>query len=88
MFATTLARLVLDATYEATLSAGAVNAEATGHRSVFLTLVGGGVFGNPTEWIVDAIRRAVTCHADSDLDVAVVSYGSPNSEYTAVPPSL
>jgi hypothetical protein len=71
-----LARLVLDATYEATLAAATINAESTGNRSVFLTLVGGGVFGNRTEWIVDAIQRAVTRHAGVDLDVVIVSYGS------------
>ncbi|MEP1123387.1 MAG: hypothetical protein ABJH68_05795 [Ilumatobacter sp.] len=75
-----LARLVLDATYEATLSAAAINAESIGNRSLFLTLVGGGVFGNRTEWIVDAIRRAVTRHENADLDVAIVSYGSSQPE--------
>ncbi|WP_040491840.1 hypothetical protein [Ilumatobacter nonamiensis] len=75
-----LARLVLDATYEATLSAAAIAAESTGNRSVFLTLVGGGVFGNRTEWIVDAIRRAVACHEGADLDVVLVSYGAPKPE--------
>lgn len=75
-----LARIVLDATYEATLSAATVNAESTGNRSVFLTLVGGGVFGNRTEWIVDAIGRAVERHAGADLDVVLVSYGSSKPE--------
>jgi hypothetical protein len=79
-----LARLVLDATYEATLTAAAINAESTGNRSVFLTLVGGGVFGNRTEWIVDAIRRAVTRHDGADLDVVIVSYGSPKPELRPV----
>ena len=75
-----LARLVLDATYEATLRAAAINAEATGNRSVFLTLVGGGVFGNPTKWITEAIHRAVTRLAGADLDIAIVSYGSRQPE--------
>lgn len=75
-----LARLILDATYEATLSAAVINAESTGNRSVFLTLVGGGVFGNRTEWIVDAIRRAATLHDGTGLDVTIVSYGSSNPE--------
>ena len=75
-----LARLVLDATYEATLRAAAVNAEATGNRSVFLTLVGGGVFGNPTTWIIEAIHRAVTHLVGANLDIAIVSYGSRQPE--------
>jgi hypothetical protein len=54
-----LARLVLEATYEATLLAGVVNASRTGNPKVLLCFVGGGVFGNPTEWIVDAINVAL-----------------------------
>jgi hypothetical protein len=73
-----LARLVLDAAYEATLRAGALNAAETGNNTVFLTLIGGGVFGNPVQWIIDAITRAVDVMADTDLDVAIVSFGSSN----------
>ena len=63
----------------ATLAAAAANAARPGgSHTVFLTLLGGGVFGNPTEWIVEAIRRAVDLHADVALDVAIVSYGSTN----------
>ena len=36
------ARLILEATYEATLCAALVNARKTGNNRVFLTLVGGG----------------------------------------------
>jgi hypothetical protein len=79
-----LARLILDATYEATLSAAVINAESTGNRSVFLTLVGGGVFGNRTEWIVDAIHRAISRHDRADLDVAIVSFGSSNPEISSL----
>jgi hypothetical protein len=70
------AQLVLEAAYEATLCAGILNARATGNRTVFLTLLGGGAFGNMTEWITDAIRRALKIHRHADLDVAIVSYGS------------
>jgi hypothetical protein len=72
------ARLVLDAAYEATLAAALVNRAATGNRSVFLTLLGGGVFGNPTHWIADAIRRATQLFAAVDLDVRIVSHRQPN----------
>jgi len=40
--------------------------------------VGGGVFGNPTSWIVEAIGGALQRHADAGLDVALVSYGGSN----------
>jgi hypothetical protein len=72
------ARLVLDAAYEATLAAAVLNARRTGHRTAHLTLLGGGAFGNPTGWILDALDRAVGRVAGTDLDVAVVSYGSPS----------
>ena len=72
------ARLVLDASYEAVMRAAAQNRESTGNRSVFLTLLGGGAFGNPTSWIIDALSRVLLIVADVDLDVAIVSYGSPS----------
>lgn len=62
------ARLLLEATYEAALWAGVRNARIAaksgapvppGSRRVCLTLVGGGVFGNRLEWIVDAINFAL-----------------------------
>ncbi len=72
------ARLVLEAAYEATLRAAARNAARTGNPTVFLTMLGGGVFGNEVAWIVDAIDRACTVAADLPLDVAIVSFGSPS----------
>lgn len=73
------ARLVLNASYEATLRA----AVAVGAERVFLTLLGGGVFGNPLPWILDAIERACETLADSGLIVTIVSYRSENPEVTA-----
>ncbi|MDM7915740.1 MAG: hypothetical protein QUU85_10830, partial [Candidatus Eisenbacteria bacterium] len=52
------ARLVLEAAYEATLCAAILNRRATGNRRAFLTLLGGGAFGNATPWITDALKRA------------------------------
>jgi len=64
-----IARLVLEASYEATLRV----ARARGIRTVFLTLLGGGVFGNDPRWIGDSILRALSLVGG--LDVRVVSYG-------------
>jgi len=72
-----LARLVLDAAYEATLAVAVPAAVRTGNRTVYLTLLGAGAFGNPVEWVVEALRRAVRLHRTSALDVRVVSYGAP-----------
>ncbi|MDW7762002.1 MAG: hypothetical protein SCM96_15355 [Acidobacteriota bacterium] len=69
------ARLVLEASYEATICAAILNTERTGNPCVFLTLLGGGVFGNSADWIVEALRRALGLYKNADLDVAVVSYG-------------
>lgn len=74
-----LARLVLEATYEATLWEGVLNARRGASNLVYLTFVGGGAFGNEEAWIHDAIRRAVKIVAGHDLDIRLVSYGPPSS---------
>jgi len=71
------ASLVLEASYEATFCAAIVNAQRTGNNRLFLTLLGGGAFGNETDWIVRGIKRSVELYRDCGLDVAIVSYGSP-----------
>jgi hypothetical protein len=53
------ARLVLEATYEATLLAAVEQANGGGSNIVLLTRVGGGAFGNDDDWIHDAIVRAL-----------------------------
>lgn len=75
-----LARILLEACYEATLRAAVVNAANGGSNVVFLTLVGGGVFGNDMEWIVHAIDRAVRIMESDALDVRIVSYRRPMAE--------
>ncbi|MCP5538358.1 MAG: hypothetical protein H7A51_19255 [Akkermansiaceae bacterium] len=70
--------LILEAAYEATLCAAILNAQKTGNNKVFLTLLGGGAFGNESVWIIDAIDRALRIHADSGLDVRIVSFRSSN----------
>ena len=72
------AQLVLEASYEATFCAAILNQINTGNNKLFLTLVGGGVFGNETEWVVAAIKRSLDLYKDIDLDVIIVSYGSSN----------
>jgi hypothetical protein len=67
------ASLILQAAYEATFAAALVNASKTGNRSVYLTSLGGGAFGNEPDWILDAIRRAANLYRRCDLDVKIVS---------------
>ena len=70
------ARLVLEASYEATICTAILNAQANGNKRLFLTLLGGGAFGNDITWIIDSITRALSLYRDMDLDIAIVSYGS------------
>lgn len=69
------ATLVLEASYEATLCAAIINADRTGNNTLFLTLLGGGAFGNELAWITGAIRCVLSKYRDCGLDVAIVSYG-------------
>ena len=73
------AALVLEAAYEATICVAAMNLERTGSEKLFLTLLGGGAFGNRDDWIFAALERALRCHADVPLDVSIVSFGSSKS---------
>jgi hypothetical protein len=73
-----LARLVLEALYEATLCAAVLNAQASGVPIVYLTAVGGGAFGNSSDWIFAAIERALDLYRNSALDVRVVSFRKSN----------
>jgi hypothetical protein len=74
------AKLVLEAAYEATLRAGIQNGKRSGGWTTYLTLLGGGAFGNRLEWIVSAIRRALDACREWPLDVAIVSYGQPDPD--------
>ncbi|MBM3991943.1 MAG: hypothetical protein FJ298_13170 [Planctomycetes bacterium] len=70
------ATLVLEAAYEATLLAALENAQRSGSARVYLTLLGGGAFGNSRDWILRALRRALDLHRNRELHVSIVSYGS------------
>lgn len=70
------AQLVLEASYEATICTSILNSTRNGNNKLFLTLLGGGAFGNETDWIIRGIQRALNLYKRIDLDVAIVSYGS------------
>jgi len=72
------AALVLEGAYEATLWAGVLNAHRFSSRTLFLTQLGGGAFGNEPQWIHDAMRRALQKVVGLGLDVRIVSYGAPD----------
>lgn len=95
------ARLVLEASYEATLlcavltactqdapaSCGAIVSSTTNAHKVFLTALGGGAFGNEYCWIAAALERALECVAclGVALDLKLVSYGTCEEH---IPPEL
>lgn len=78
------ALLVLEAAYEATLWAAVLNAQRGISNVAFLTLLGGGAFGNRSTWIHAALRRALTLLTAYNLDVRLVSYGTPSQEIVAI----
>lgn len=75
-----LARVVLEAAYEATLLAAVDRPSNT----VLLTRVGGGVFGNADEWIDDAIVRAIKAVEHAGLDIRLVSHGHVHPSFLAI----
>jgi hypothetical protein len=70
------ASLVLEA--EATMWAAMLTAQRGASNVVLLTHLGGGAFGSDESWIHAAIRRALKMSLGFDLDVKLVSYGTPS----------
>ncbi|KHD08656.1 hypothetical protein PN36_10435 [Candidatus Thiomargarita nelsonii] len=74
------AKIVLEASYEATICAGILNYLMSGNNKLYLTLIGGGAFGNDKNWIINAIKRSLHLYKHFDLDVVIVSHGYSNSQ--------
>lgn len=70
-----LARLILEAAYEATFAVAVGTLRERERQKLLLTLLGCGAFGNREEWAMDAIERATALYADCPLDVSIVRYG-------------
>jgi len=79
------ASLVLRACFEATMLAAVLNAAAhpgePGARRVFLSAIGGGVFGNEMSWVQAAMKKAFEKFKGYDLEVTLVSFGSSTPEF-------
>ena len=78
------ATIILEGLYEATLLAAIENADRHPQAPVFLTSVGGGVFGNDERWIINAMNRAFDICANSGLDVRIVNYRHIRNKYRAL----
>ncbi len=76
------AKLILEATYEATFNTALLNYKKYGSNKVFLTLVGGGAFGNEERWIIEAIEKTINKYKNFPLDVRIVSYGKSKESVT------
>lgn len=81
---TAFASLILEAAYEATLLAAALNSQNGGSNVVLLTHLGGGAFGNEPDWITGAIRRALTVTSKLNLDVKIVSFSHVSEDTLAL----
>ena len=83
------AQAILSGTYEATLAVAAILARERGQRvSVYLTKVGGGVFGNDPEWIKLSIQQALDKHREEPIDVFLVHYMDMERCYTDTLPQI
>ena len=71
--------LILQASYEATLWSAIINSRSGGSNKVFLTMVGGGAYGNNRTWILDAIANAIVATLEYGLNIKVCHYKSINN---------
>ncbi|GAB5369870.1 hypothetical protein AAMO2058_001443800 [Amorphochlora amoebiformis] len=71
------ASVVLEAAYEASIISAALVALKEKRRvKLFLTLLGGGAFGNRRSWIIKAVIRSLQMYQRFPVDVYMVHYGS------------
>lgn len=75
------AGIILEALYEATLYAGVLNMKNNNSNLVYLTLVGGGAFGNKESWIMKSIQKAVKKFKNVPLDIRIVRYRRTHSDF-------
>ena len=79
-----LASLILDSCYEATILAGILNRikhqDSKRSKHIFLTFIGGGVFGNKDEWISRAIAKALILadRMNEDIEINICHYSQVN----------
>mgnify|MGYP001441297863 CR=1 FL=1 len=80
-----LARIVLEAAYEGTLLAAAADRDnGTGTGKVWLTFLGGGVFGNDDEWIAASIEKALERTKGLGLDIRICHFRELQSPYSEI----
>ena len=77
------AKLVLEGYYKGCLLVGAISALERKKEKVkvYLTMLGGGVFGNPEKWIKEAIEKSLGVVDSNLVEVIVVRFGSSKNYY-------
>ena len=81
---TSFAKCILDGSYMATLCIAALIALKSKKRiKCYLTLIGGGAFGNKPEWIIEAIKKALDEYAVYPIDVKLVHFNIISEKYKA-----
>ena len=76
------ATLVLEAAYEGTLLAAAADkAKGKGTGRVWLTFIGGGVFGNESSWIKSAIEKSLARTKNLGLEVKICHFRELQTPY-------
>ena len=81
---TDFAKCILDGSYMATLCIAALIALKSQKRiKCYLTLIGGGAFGNKPEWIIEAIKKALDEYAVYPIDVKLVHFNTFSKQYKA-----
>ena len=81
---TDFAKCILDGSYMATLCIAALIALKSQKRiKCYLTLIGGGAFGNKPEWIIEAIKKALDEYAVYPIDVKLVHFNIISEKYKA-----
>ena len=78
------ATCILEGSYKATLCIAALIAiKAQTRIKCYLTLIGGGAFGNKSDWIIKAIEKALEKYKDYPIDVMLVHHDSIDALYSA-----
>ncbi len=74
------ARLILEALYESTLYTGVLNMEKNNSNTIYLTLVGGGAFGNEEDWILESLEKVLLKFKNVPLNIKIVSHRKSNPD--------
>lgn len=83
----TIGKAILRASYKISILSAWENSvkypDLAGSKKLYLTLLGGGVFGNPHEWICDAVLENEQLIVESGLEVYLIFYNGFSGKNTS-----